>query len=150
MARPSDYSEELVDELCQRLMDADYGLEQVCEADDMPGARTVYRWLADSRYQAFRQKYTYARQVQGHVQADRGTKEALNATDASLGRLKWDARRWQASKLNAKAYGDKTAIVGGTPGEDEPVRVQAIDVTNLSTSALKELAALPVPESKPE
>lgn len=147
MARPSKYSDALAKTICERLIDSDYGLEQVCEADDMPGARTIYSWLADIRYQSFQQQYARARQAQAHVQADRGTKEALNATDASLGRLKWDARRWQASKLNAKAYGDKTALVGGTKGEDEPIQSETkLDVSNLTDAQLKALAAIKIEE----
>lgn len=99
-------------------MESDYGLEQICQADDLPSARTVFRWLANN--EAFRQQYARAKEVQGHVQADRGLKDALTATDASLGRLKWDARKWAASKLAPKQYGDKLAV--GGDDEAGPIR----------------------------
>ena len=103
--RPTDYSREMADEICSRVMESDYGLEQICEADDLPSARTVFRWLTAN--DDFRQQYARAKEVQGHVQADRGIRDALTATDASLGRLKFDARKWAASKLAPKQYGER-------------------------------------------
>lgn len=114
--RPSGYNEQLATEICARIAESDYGLEQVCEGVDMPSARTVFRWL--SEHESFRQRYARAKEVQGHTQAERGLKEALTSTDAAIGRLKWDARRWAASKLAPKQYGDKVAHVGGS--EDDP------------------------------
>lgn len=108
MSRPSEFTQELADEICSRVMESDYGLEQICGADDLPSARTVFRWLA--AHEDFRQQYARAKEVQGHVQADRGLKDALTATDASLGRLKFDARKWAAAKLAPKQYGDKQEI----------------------------------------
>jgi hypothetical protein len=108
--RPTNYSQETADEICSRIIESDYGLEQICEDDDLPSARTVFRWLAAN--DDFRQQYARAKEVQGHVQADRGIRDALTATDASLGRLKFDARKWAASKLAPKQYGDKIAVGG--------------------------------------
>jgi hypothetical protein len=80
----------------------------------------VFRWLA--AHESFRQQYARAKEAQGHVQADRGLKDALTATDASLGRLKFDARKWAASKLAPKQYGDKLAV--GGDDEAGPVRLE--------------------------
>lgn len=112
MGRPSDFTQDIADEICALVIESDYGLEQICEGEQFPSARTVFRWLASN--DAFRQQYARAKEVQGHVQADRGLKDALTATDASLGRLKFDARKWAASKLAPKQYGDKLAV-GGDP-----------------------------------
>ena len=119
--RPSEFTQEIADEICARVVDSDYGLEQICQADDLPSARTVFRWLAAN--EAFRQQYARAKEMQGHVQADRGLKDALTATDASLGRLRFDARKWAASKLAPKVYGDKVALTGGSEG-DAPIKTQ--------------------------
>jgi hypothetical protein len=120
MGRPSTFTQEIADEICARVMESDYGLEEICEADDLPSARTVFRWLA--AHESFRQQYARAKEAQGHVQADRGLKDALTATDASLGRLKFDARKWAASKLAPKQYGDKLAV--GGDDEAGPVRLE--------------------------
>lgn len=119
MARPSDFTPEIAEEICARVMESDHGLEEVCQAEEFPSARTVFRWLAEN--ETFRQQYARAKEIQGHVQADRGLKDALTATDASLGRLKFDARKWAASKLAPKQYGDKVAHVGGDDG-DAPIK----------------------------
>ena len=103
--RPTDYSPEIAEEICSLVIESDYGLEQICGNDGLPSARTVFRWLA--AHEDFRQQYARAKEAQGHVQADRGLRDALTANDASLGRLKFDARKWAASKLAPKQYGDK-------------------------------------------
>jgi hypothetical protein len=129
VGRPTDFSQEMAEEICSRVMESDYGLEQVCEADDLPSARTVFRWLA--AHEGFRQQYAHAKEVQGHIQAGRGMREALTATDASLGRLKFDARKWAASKLAPKQYGDKIAV----GGSDEMPPIQ--NVTRIELIAVK-------------
>lgn len=142
MARPSDYTEELGLEICTRVVESDHGLEQVCEADDMPSARTVFRWLAAN--ETFCQQYARAKELQGEVQAGRGMRDALTATDAALGRLKFDARKWAASKLAPKKYGDKVALVGGGP-DDAPIQTEGkLDVGGLSDDQLRALASIAV------
>ena len=85
--------------------------------------RTVFRWL-DSN-EEFRRQYARAREVQGHVLFDMSRDEAMTATDAQLGRLRYDALKWQASKLVPKVYGDKmTQELTGVDGG--PIEVAAI------------------------
>lgn len=124
MARPSSYSAKIAEEICDRIIGSDYGLEQVCDDDDMPSARTVFRWL--NQHEEFRQQYARARELQGEVQAGRGVREALTASDASLGRLRFDARKWAASKLAPKQYGEKVTQEhvgeGGGPVVTEVIR----------------------------
>ena len=127
--RPTNYTPEIADEICARVMESDYGLEQICGKDGLPSASTVYRWLAV--HADFREKYARAKEVQGHVQADRGVFDALTATDASLGRLKFDARKWAASKLAPKQYGDKIQNEhtgqGGGPMQFQMIERRIID-----------------------
>ncbi len=121
--RPSSYSQEVADRICEAIMTADGGLEVVCEGSNMPHAATVYRWLNDPEKASFRDNYARAREIQGDYQAGKGLAEALTATDAGLGRLKWDARRWHASKLAPKKYGDKITHAGD---EEAPIKVERI------------------------
>ncbi len=116
--RPSTFNAQIAEDICARVIQSDYGLEQICEAEDMPSARTVYRWLneAGKPFETFRQNYARAKELQGQVHADKATREALTATDAGLGRLRWDARRWQASKLAPKQYGERTQMEHSGPG----------------------------------
>ena len=89
----------------------------------MPTASMVYRWLAE--YAEFREKYTRAREVQADTLADQildiantpviGTKTVTKVTGVEVTegdmiehrRLQVDARKWYASKLAPKKYGDK-------------------------------------------
>lgn len=67
--------------------------------------------------------------------------------DHQTARLVMDARKWMASKLFPKQWGDKIAHVGGDPATDSPIQSQGtIKVEGLSESALREIAALRVDE----
>jgi hypothetical protein len=80
-----------------------------------------------------------AREIQGHVQADKAIEDATTARDAQfttardaqLGRLAYDARKWHASKLAPKVYGDKTevAVTGAAPVQ------QSVTVSTTGRSA---------------
>ena len=86
---------------------------------------TVFRWLADPERVSFREQYAMAREVQAETMADEivsiddgngmGIEEkvALSARD----RLRVDSRKWVASKLLPKKYGDKVqAELSGPDG----------------------------------
>jgi hypothetical protein len=44
MGRPSKYTPELVDEICERLSNGE-PLAQICRDEHMPGVQTVYDWI---------------------------------------------------------------------------------------------------------
>jgi hypothetical protein len=124
VGRPSSYSEETAEAICDRLMQGQ-SLRSICLDPKMPDVKTVFNWL--EKQPSFFQRYTRAREVQGHHQADLAVDDAVVAKDPQLGRLAFDARRWHASKLVPKVYGDKLSadvsvdsgvtikIVGGLP-----------------------------------
>ena len=137
--RPSTYTPELAAEICERLSTEEGGLNEVCKADDMPAPSTVYLWIA--KHSEFSEMYARARENLGIYVAHVGVKEATGARDAQLGRLQFDARKWLASKLAQKQFGDKTTLVGGDPSAgDKPIQV--LDVTGLSPEQLSVLAGL--------
>jgi hypothetical protein len=107
LGRPSSYSDEIADLICARLTEGD-SLRTICKAEDMPYIRTVFVWLQKSGY--FQQQYARAREIQGQVAAEMAVEAATTARDPQLGRLAYDARKWQASKLTPKVYGDKTRL----------------------------------------
>jgi hypothetical protein len=57
--------------------------------------------------------------------------KAVEANDAALGRLAYDALKWHASKLVPKVYGDKTEVIvagsNGGPAQVERVIVPTND-----------------------
>jgi len=90
----------------------------------MPGVRTVFQWL--TRHEEFAQQYAHAREAQADTLADEmldiaddGSNDwMLRAKNGSVGweengeainrsRLRLDTRKWIASKLKPKKYGDK-------------------------------------------
>ena len=104
MARPSEFTEEIADILCEEIANG-AALYKLCERQDMPSDSAVYRWLEN--VPAFRDKYARARERQQDFEADHILTIADEATDANLARLQIDARKWRASKLAPKKYGDK-------------------------------------------
>jgi len=107
--RPSDFTPETANDICERLAEGE-SLRTICADEHMPSRPTVRRWL--SQHEDFRSQYAHAREEQADVYAERIVDEAEAATDASLGRLKMDALKWAASKLAPKRYGDKLALGG--------------------------------------
>ena len=86
----------------------------------MPGVSTVYRWL--SLHDEFRDKYARARDDQADTLADEiiaiadEQHEVVSETgkvfdpEVNRDKLRVDARKWIASKLKPKKYGDKTEV----------------------------------------
>lgn len=109
MARPSDYTDETAELICEEIAQG-AALYRLCERDDMPAERTVYQWL--ERFPEFAQKYTRARDRQQDREVDHIVVIADEAEDANLARLRIDARKWRASKLAPKKYGDKMELGG--------------------------------------
>jgi hypothetical protein len=131
--RPSDYTPELAAEICERLSEEEGGLIEVCKADDMPARSSVYLWL--SQHKEFSDMYARAREDLGVFVAHRGVKEATNAKDAQLGRLQFDARKWLASKLASKQFGDKiehehTGSIQTQTDDQLEARIAALMATN--------------------
>src|SRR5690606_13080781 len=115
--RPSDYSEALVDTICERIANGE-SLRTICVDEGMPDKSTVFRWLA--KHEEFATKYARAREVQAEALADEmidiadnGTNdwmEKRNADGAVIGwqengealrrsDLRIKTRQWIASKL---------------------------------------------------
>jgi hypothetical protein len=130
--RPTDYTEKLVTAICTGIAEG-MSLRKVCELDGMPSISTVLRWLADDARQEFRDQYARAREAQADflaeeilsiadeqctmVRADKhgsrdddgdgGTEVVFDSTAVARNRLRVDARKWLASKMAPKKYGDK-------------------------------------------
>jgi len=136
--RPSDFTPEVANEICERLSKGE-SLRKITgpERDDfMPSETTVRRWLAgdDDWSTEFRRQYAHAREAQADHYADEIVSIAdctdlqANPFDGSVpmvrdpqrDRLRIDARKWVASKLAPKKYGDRTIHAGD---DENPVKV---------------------------
>jgi len=128
MGRPSDFSEQLADAICEGIADG-RSLRSICLDDNMPHKATVFRWLAAR--DDFRDQYTRARDAQADTIfdeiidiADDGSNDWMERHDEDGGNIGWrengealnrskiriDARKWMAGKLRPKVYGDKQQI----------------------------------------
>lgn len=127
--RPSDYTQEKADAICAELA-LGYSLRTVCKDESMPSVVTVFSWLR--KYPQFLKQYEKAKEESADMMAedildiaDDGTNDwmekqnkdgstyiALNAEHVQRSRLRVDARKWIASKLKPKKYGEKTTLAG--------------------------------------
>ena len=75
--RPSDYSAEIADTICNRLAGGE-SLRAICADDGMPDRATVSRWLA--HYEEFRDLYGSARECQAESLVDEILKIARDSS----------------------------------------------------------------------
>jgi len=105
MARPSKFTAEIGDAICERIADGE-SLRSICREDGAPDKATVFRWLGE--HEAFRDQYARAREAQADSYADDIADIADDkALDPNDKRVRIDARKWLAGKLRPKRYGEK-------------------------------------------
>ena len=123
--RPLEYTPEIGDRICELVATHPIGLPRLCEMyPELPAQSTINRW----RYQIedFRDKYTESKRFQSEILAE----EILEISDYSerdtsydkhgnahcdsewvmRSRLRVDSRKWLASKLAPKIYGEKQQV----------------------------------------
>lgn len=124
--RPSDFTEELAANICAQIAEGK-SLRSICKQEGMPSGTTVFRWLGDNT--KFREQYAHAREAQADFMAeeildiaddgtnDYGFKEGEDADgegakpvflpeNVQRSKLRVDARKWLASKMAPKKWGD--------------------------------------------
>lgn len=120
--RPTGYNKEIANTICKRLSNGE-SLASICRDAKMPARSTVHYWLID--HQEFLDKYEVAREIQADVYADEMENIAIEEKDVQRARLRIDTRKWIASKLKPKRYGDKLDMT--TQGEKiQPLMVKII------------------------
>ena len=120
------------DDVCERIfreLAEGYSLRTICAADDMPSAESVRRWLRDDK--VFRGQYARAREEQADFYADEIVRIADEETDYRKARVRIDARKWVASKLKPKAYGERVLQeLTGPDGESLNFTVNFVPSSN--------------------
>jgi hypothetical protein len=123
MAGVSTYTDEVADVICERIADGE-SLKAICEDEAMPSKATVFKWL--SEIASFSDKYAIAREAHSDALfddilsiADDGrndwmeknfgeeTRWVENGEALRRSQLRIDARKWMASKLKPKKYGER-------------------------------------------
>lgn len=142
IGRPSSYTEEVGNKICERLANGE-PLARICRDDDMPAYSTVRKWEDENA--AFSALSARAKRDGTHFLADDSLRIADDdQIDTQRAKLMIDTRLRLIGKWNAKAYGDKTAIVGGSPENgDQPIR-GVIDVSGMTPEQLAALAGIKV------
>ena len=122
--RPTLYTDELAEEICQRLQDRE-SLNSICKDDHMPDESTVRLWAVEN-YRGFSPKYARAREI-GYLgladelidiaddarndwmdkQTRNGTVREVDEECVKRSQLRVDTRKWVLSKMLPKVYGDK-------------------------------------------
>lgn len=135
--RPTDYSLELAHQICDAIRSSSLGLKLLCKANPhWPHKSTILKWRATNPL--FADLYTRAKTDQIEVFVDEiieisddsendtlitedehgNIKERCNNEWLNRSRLRVDSRKWLASKLAPKIYGDKASSAGQSDGED--------------------------------
>lgn len=154
--RPSGYSGAVGDDICEHIAHGK-SLVSWCKESGV-GYSTVMGWLSADK--AFSDKYARAREAQADYLAeeivniadtpqigvktktnDKGEVETTEGDMIEHRRLQVDARKWYASKLAPKKYGEKLAVGGA---DDLPPLQSTVKVDGLTTEQLRALASIPV------
>jgi len=126
MGRPVIYTQEIADQLCEIISTSNKSLRTICKELEI-SVNTVLRWLRDEEKKDFWLQYARAKEEQADFLAEeileiadddsRDTKiiigkdgkeiEVENTEWTKRSQLRVDSRKWIASKLKAKKYGDK-------------------------------------------
>lgn len=112
---PFRWTSDIEDEILGRMSRGE-SIKSICgigRDDGLPNQDTFYKRVNND--EGFAEKYAYAREVQAHNEIQEILEIADVATpeDVAVARLRIDARKWRASKLAPKKYGDKLDVHHG-------------------------------------
>lgn len=139
MGRPEIYTPELALKICAEIATSSKSLRTICAQDDMPTVSTILKWLKEDK-DGFSAQYARAKEEQADYLieemidiADDGSNDFMTITKGNQeyevenkevtnrSRLRVDTRKWIASKLKPKKYGDKVDVTSmGEKVQSEP------------------------------
>lgn len=126
VGRPTTYTPELTDKICSLLAEGK-SVRYIADLDGMPVSSTIFKWLRT--IPEFTEQYEKAKEESADALVsemldiasempmiqeldDKGNVRAVKLDSAGISRnkLRIDVIKWQASKLKAKKYGDKSVL----------------------------------------
>lgn len=126
MGRMTEYSPEIASGICEWVAEGK-SIREICRAEEMPVMSTIFKWLSEQK--SFSEQYARAKEVQAEGFAEElieiaddisgdvsGELQMPNGVAVQRARLRVDTRKWIASKLLAKKYGDKVEHSGPDGG----------------------------------
>lgn len=166
--RPSGYSEQIADSICEHIAQG-RSLRSICKDDGMPNLVTVLRWLGAPAHEHFRSQYARARTAAADALveeildiADDGSNDWMERNDPDnpgyqanqehiqRSKLRVDARKWYASKLQPRKYGESQHLeVTGADGGpvQTSIAIAFVDAPKqTSASGIQPVRALPEPK----
>ncbi len=109
--RPRSNTDAIARRICQNNAPGN-SLDSICRRKGAPGYSTVTGWLIANK--EFATRYAYAREAAADVLADEIIELADTAkndgVDPNAVRVAVDARKWVASKLKPRVYGDHSQV----------------------------------------
>lgn len=129
---PSIYTQDLADEFCHQIS-MGKSLRTICSMEGMPDGKTIFNWFRTK--EGFVQQYARAKAESAEAMAeeildiaDDGRNDwmekvdkdgncigwMLNGEHVKRSRLRIDTRRWLASKLKPKKYGEHLDVTNNT------------------------------------
>lgn len=135
------YDLNVVEKICEIIATSEKGIHHICsDNQEFPHVSNFFRWL--HKHEEARDLYARAREAQADLLADniieiaddssKDTKrivkgdevvEVENTEWTNRSKLRVEARKWKASKLSPKKYGDKLELAGD---KDRPLAVLQI------------------------
>lgn len=106
--RPCTFNPVLAERICARLA-AGESLSAICDEEGMPAKSTVTGWAVQD-VEGFAAQYARAREAQAEHYAEEIVSIADTEPDYNKARVRIDARKWTASKLLPKRYGDRVEL----------------------------------------
>jgi hypothetical protein len=141
--RPSAYSPEIGDKLCERIAMRE-PLSKITRDDDMPCEATIYKWRL--QYPDFAEKVAHAREHRALARADYMDEVVddvrTGKLDPQAGRVVLESERWQAGKEMPKVFGDKLDVTSAGKAISS---ASDLDIAKALARALA-AQALPAPE----
>jgi hypothetical protein len=144
------FSEELFDKICDEIAVSSVGLFHICKKHGTT-SRSFLRWVREDESEELRHKYACAREDQAEFLADQiieiaddsthdtktitkgdQTVEVENTEWVNRSKLRVEARKWTASKLKPKKYGDKLDLTSGNeklPTAPQPIVIEIVKPT---------------------
>ena len=114
-----EFTQEIFDDICDRIADGQ-SVKDVCgNNEDMPNPRTFFRWIEAD--EALRHQYARAKDAMADALFDDclsiadqydSLAEKLDTDHIQRAKLRIDTRKWMAGRLSPKKYGDKLALHG--------------------------------------
>ena len=149
--------------ICEKIADG-MSLRDICLEDGAPHRSTVFRWL--SQHPDFNDQYGRAREAQAELLADElmaisddgqndtyldeDGKQRTDHDVIARSKLRVDTRKWIASKLKPKVYGDRQQLdISGTlaitEASEEDLMAELLELVSTGVIKLPTQAAEPDP-----